>query len=78
MQGNRSGLVAWITTSTPMINYIKAQRYQIIFTSAISNYKALAMGYVLVNNTDLVRGKLYDSPGDIEEIACKMQRAIDT
>ena len=57
---------------------MKAQGHQITFTSAISNYKASAMGYVLVDDTDLVEGKLYDSPRDIEEVACKMQRAIDT
>jgi len=36
------------------------------------------MGYVLVDDTDLAGRKLYDSPGDIEEAACKIQRAIDT
>ena len=61
-----------------MINVIKDQGYQISFKFAISNKKDQSIRYVLVDDTDLASGKLYDSIMDIEEVAHNMQWVIDT
>jgi hypothetical protein len=76
-QGNGRGPVAWIVTSTLMIDCIKSQGHQITFISAILNTKALAIEYVLVDDTNLAGGKFYDIAFDIVKVAYNIQDTID-
>ena len=72
LQGNGSSLVAQIAASTPMINEMKEQGHKIIFTLALSNKKTKSIGYMLVDNMDLIDAKLYDTRTDIEKVAIQI------
>lgn len=60
-----------------MIDCIKSQGHQITFISAILNTKALAIEYVLVDDTNLAGGKFYDIAFDIVKVAYNIQDTID-
>ena len=57
---------------------MKRLKYDIEYISAISKEYSRSIGYVFVDNTDLVSGKLKPSNNDIDNIYDSMQKVINT
>ena len=69
LQGNRSRSVTWVATSTLLINCMKEEEHELTMVSIISKEKLWLMGYILVDDMDLIGGKLFESTNDIEDMA---------
>ena len=78
LQGNGSSPVTWVAISTLLINCIKVEGYKLKVVMAISKEKSSLIGYMLVDDTDLIRERLFESTNDIDDTMQKMQKAIHT
>ena len=57
---------------------MKKEGHELTIVSAISKETSKSIEFVLVSNTDLIGGKLFNSTEDIEDIARRMQKVIHT
>ena len=61
-----------------MVASMKLLGYKITYISAFMKKKFRFVGYIFIDNTNLVGGKLYYSNNNINKVASKIQLAIDT
>jgi len=52
-----------------LINYKKEEGHELTMVSVILKEKSWSIGYVLVDDMDLIRGKLFESINNIEDMA---------
>jgi len=58
VQGNGSGLQNWVVISTPILDMLREARFGAGFKLAISGMQVSFVGYVFINDTNLVQTSL--------------------
>jgi len=73
-QGNRASLALWLATSIPLIDSLQHHGHLATFTSPISCQQASLVGFLYVDNCDLLAFGLGNIPHD--QVVSALQRNI--
>ena len=75
-QGNGAGPQIWALVSTPILNMMRAEGFNVMFKMAISGKEIKFVGYAFMDDTDLVVN-VNDKEADSKQVAQRMQEALD-
>ena len=78
LQGNRAAPTMWVLISTPLLNMLREKGYCGNFRSPITKENTKLVGFAFVDNTNLILVDMFDTSMDLDELAEKMQSAINT
>ena len=77
LQGNGAAPATWVLISTPLLNMLRNKGYGGRFLSPITLENTNLVGFVFVDDSDLILLDMIDGSIGFEEIAEKMQEAIN-
>ena len=77
LQGNGSGPVTWVLNNAPMVDVHRKKGIGVEFTTSISKIAVQIIGFMFVDDTNLVEGILRSTKENFEEVAERMQNSIN-
>jgi len=75
-QGNGAGLQIWVVVSTPILNLLRQEGYSTTFKASISGNKIHFVGYLFVDDTDLIQTGPTITTSEMDTLPL-MQAALD-